>query len=262
MMDARDKGHSFLRVYRIIEMVAAAEWPISYAEISERLDLSKPSAHRLCEMLETQSIIVRAVDGKSYSPGPRLRSLSLDILGSSTLQLERQLILRSVSEKTGETCNITIPDGMEMLYLDRVETAWPLRISMPAGSRVPLHCTASGKLYLSQLASRERKKLIGSLALKPYTKNTITDSETLIKELKTIRQQQFGTDDQEFIDEMVSVSVPITDPLGRLCATIAVHGPISRLPFKKALAHLPLLREAAGQLAATMGRGNETPSRN
>ncbi|MEP3277945.1 MAG: IclR family transcriptional regulator [Stappiaceae bacterium] len=257
-MDARDKGHSFLRVYRIIEMVAGSEWPISYSEISERLDLSKPSAHRLCEMLESNSIIVRALDGKSYRPGPRLRALSMDILGGSALQLERQLILRSVSEKTGETCNITVPDGMEMLYLDRVETAWPLRISMPAGSRVPLHCTASGKLYLSQLASRERKKLISSLDLKSYTKNTITDSGKLIEQLKTIRQQQVGTDDQEFIDEMISVSVPINDPLGRICATIAVHGPISRLPFEKALSHLPVLREAAAQLETTIGAGPGT----
>lgn len=261
-MDARDKGHSFLRVYRIIEMVAGAEWPISYAEISERLDLSKPTAHRLCEMLETQSIIARAVDGKSYTPGPRLRALSMDVLGSSTLRLERQLILHAVSEKTGETCNITVPDGMEMLYLDRVETAWPLRISLPAGSRVPLHCTASGKLYLSQLASRERKKLIDSLELKPYTSNTITDSELLLEQLKTIRSQKFGTDDQEFIDEMVSVSVPITDPLGRICATIAVHGPISRLPFEKALSHLPLLREAAEELEATLGAREEEPKGN
>ena len=58
----RDKGHSFLRVYSIIEAVAGSPRPISYAEISDRLDLSKPTAHRLCELLESQSIIQRAVD--------------------------------------------------------------------------------------------------------------------------------------------------------------------------------------------------------
>ena len=251
----RDKGHTFLRVYRIIETIAGSPWPISYAEISNRLDLAKPTAHRLCELLESHSIIQRAVDGRGYIPGPRLRFLSMEVLGSSTLLLERQLVLQSLSQQTGETCNLTVPDGMEMLYLDRVETEWPLRIALPSGSRVPLHCTASGKLYLSQLASRERRRLIGSLELERYTKNTITDSDVLMEELKSVRNEKVGIDNQEFIDGMVAISVPINDPLGRTSATLAIHGPTPRLTLEKARGHLPALREAAERLQSTMGAG-------
>ena len=181
----------------------------------------------------------------------------MEVLGSSTLLLERQLVLQTLSEKTGETCNLTVPDGAEMLYLDRVETAWPLRISMPVGSRVPLHCTASGKLYLSQLATRERRRLVSTLSLEYFTNNTITDGDVLMDELKNVRKEKVGIDDQEFVDGMVAIAVPINDTMGRICATLAIHGPMPRLTLDKAMDHLPALREAAGRLEWTIRAGQK-----
>ena len=254
----RDKGHSFLRVYSIIELVVDSAWPVSYAEMSEKLNLSKPTAHRLCELLESQDLIQRAIDGKRYIPGPRLRILSMSVLGSSTLLLERQLVLQDISAKTGETCNLTVPHGTEMLYLDRVETEWPLRISLPVGTHVPLHCTASGKLYLSQLAPRERRRLINSLFMEKYTKNTITDSDKLIDELKKVRSECIGVDNEEFINGMIAIAVPINDANGRVCATLAIHGPKPRLTLDKAEEYLPTLRDAAERLEATISAGKRT----
>lgn len=244
----RDKGNNFLRVFQIIEAIVGSPAPMSNAEISEQLDLPKPTTHRLCEMLEEQHLIQRSTDGKSFLPGPRLRNLSMGVLGSSQVLLERQLVLQSVAAKTGETCNLTVPSGMEMLYLDRVETESPLRVSLPVGSRVPLHCTASGKLYLSQLASRERKKLISSISFQRFTPNTITDPDALMDELKTVRTSKIGIDNEEFFEGMVAVSVPINDVQGRMCATLALHGPIPRLSLEKAMDYLPILRDAAERL--------------
>lgn len=251
----RDQGHSFLRAYAIIETVAGSAWPVSYADLSDRLDIPKPTAHRLCKLLESQLLIERVVDGKRYIPGPRLRSLSMSVLGSSTLLLERQLVLQAISAKIGETCNLTIPSGTEMMYLDRVETEWPIRVAMPVGTRVPLHCTASGKLYLSQLPARDRKRMVDALSLERFTSNTLTDPAALMEDLKTTRANGFGIDNEEFYDGMVAVSVPINDPAGRICATLAVHGLVPRLSLDKARSHIPQMREAAKRLEATLGTG-------
>lgn len=250
----RDKGHSFLRVFAILECIVNSPWPISYAELSEKLDLTKPTTHRLCGLLESELLIQRAVDGKikRYIPGPRLRSLSMTVLGSNTLLLERQLVLQSIAAKIGETCNLTVPNGSNMLYLDRVETHWPLRISLPVGTNVPLHCTASGKLYLSQLEARERKRLINTLPLERYTPRTITDPDDLMAEIKSTRSTGIGIDNEEFCEGMVAVSVPITDSMGRICATLAVHGPLPRLSIDKALSNVPAMRAAAQRLEATL----------
>jgi len=252
MKKMRDKGHNFLRVFSIIETIVESSWPVSYADISERLNLSKPTAHRLCKLLEDHTLVERAVDRKRYIPGSRLRALSMSVLGSSTLLLDRRLALESVSAKIGETCNLTVPIGPEMMYLDRVETEWPLRISLPVGTRVPLHCTASGKLYLSQLAPRERQRLIDSLSLQRYTPNTITEPEILKAELKKIRLTKVGIDNEEFYKGMVAVSVPIKDPIGRICATLAVHGPVVRFSIEDAMSHVPTLDAAAKRLESTL----------
>jgi DNA-binding IclR family transcriptional regulator len=68
---------------------------------------------------------------------------------NGSLRAARHAILARVVEGIGETCNFTMLDGGEVIYLDRVEAAWPLRMNLSSGSRVPLHCTASGKLLLA-----------------------------------------------------------------------------------------------------------------
>ncbi len=246
----RDKGYTFLRVYSIIESVVDSDWPVSSADLSERVGLPKPTAHRLCQLLESELFLVREVDGKRYIPGPRLKSLALDILGTQTFALERRAVLERLSKEVGETCNFTVPEGTHMLYVDRVETDWPLRIALPVGSQVPLHCTASGKLYLSSIPVRERRRLLSNIELDGYTDNTITDARKLEADLKKIRSDRMGVDDEEFCDGMVAVSVPVNDSQGRICATLAVHGPKQRMDLDKAKSIVPVMRRAAAELSA------------
>ena len=103
-------------------------------------------------------------------PGSRLRKLSLGIISNEIFRSHRHAILRQLSEEVGETCNITIPDGSQMRYLDRVETLWPLRIQFMISNRVPLHYTASRKLFLSQLPGEKISSLIENLNLEQKLK--------------------------------------------------------------------------------------------
>src|SRR5690606_27382520 len=104
----------------------------------------------------------------------------------------RHRILESVVEEIGETVNCTMLDGSDVVYLDRVETAWPLRLHLQPGSRVPLHCTASGKLFLAHLTKRARDKLVGAGPLLRYTEHTITDPLKFEKELARIRKDDWS----------------------------------------------------------------------
>ena len=245
----REKGSSILRSLTIIELVAESERPLSLSDLNEDLDLPRATLHRMCRMLEEEGFLQRALDGKRVVPGQRLRRISLMTIGGSALQAERHAILQSVSTKIGETCNVTIPNGNEMLYIDRVETHWPLRLQFPIGTRVPLHCTASGKLYLSSLPSARRKRLVSELPLERLTGNTLADPDDLELALKRTRADGFGTDDEEFVDGMVAVAVPVLDGQGRLAATLATHAPAQRMPLETAVGYLPALRDAAEKLA-------------
>jgi DNA-binding IclR family transcriptional regulator len=207
-------------------------------------------------MLEREGFLQRELDGKRFVPGPRLNRLALSVIAGSGLRAERHAILHAVSTEIGETCNVTVPDGSEMHYVDRVETHWPLRLQFPIGTRVPLHCTASGKLFLSSLPNARRKRLLTRLALDRRTARTLTEPATLEAALMRIRKEQLGTDDEEFVDGMVAVAVPVTDPRGRLIATLATHAPRQRMTLEAARRHLPALRRAAAQLSELLGGGD------
>lgn len=84
-------------------------------------------------------------------PGRKLRQISLGVISKENFRTHKHAILKQLSDEVGEACNINIPDGSQMIYLDRVETHCPLRMQFMIGTKVPLHCTASGRLFLSQL---------------------------------------------------------------------------------------------------------------
>ena len=245
----RERGSTIERVLDILDTVAASTKPLSATDINEVLNLPKATAHRLCAKLEARGYLLKRVDGKSYQPGNHLFDLAVGVLANSRFGATRHAILTELSEKVGETCNIAYPDGLYMAYSDRVETKAPLRLQFPIGMRVPLYCTASGKLYLSTLPKSRRKSVINKLKLERRAKNTITNPEMLLAEIDNVERQQCSIDNQEFYDDVIAIAVPIKDKQGRFYSSLAIQAPASRISINHSERYLPLLREAANDLA-------------
>jgi DNA-binding IclR family transcriptional regulator len=245
----RDRGSTIERVLDILDTVAASRKPLSATEINQVLNLPKATAHRLCSQLEARGYLLKRVDGKSYQPGNRLFDVAVGVLANSRIGATRHAILTELSEKVGETCNIAYPDGLYMAYSDRVETKAPLRLQFPIGMRVPLYCTASGKLYLSTLQRTRRKAVIKRLKLEPHGKNTIVDPDILLAEIDNVERQQFSIDNQEMYDDVIAIAVPIKDKHGRFYSSLAIQAPVSRISIDQSVRYIPILREAADNLA-------------
>lgn len=241
-----------LRAFAIMEYVVRAEAPVSLDEATQGCKLPKPTVYRILGMLQRGGLLQREPFTKRYSVGPRLSTIALEVMQNSSVRAQRQGILRQLVDEIGETCNFTMLDGNEVLYLDRVETSSPVRLHMEPGSRVPLHCTASGKLFLSQLSPKQLYQLIGKTPLKRHTQRTITDPKVLERALKRVRAENVGVDEGEYLEGSVCIAVPVTDTNGRMYAAVAVHGPAPRMTLKKGMQYLPALRRAAGAIAATL----------
>lgn len=244
-----------VRSLYILEVVAATGAPMTPTEINEVLQLPKPTIHRLCQRLEAEGFLEKDLDGRRYLPGPRLRAISSGVTGFANFTQARHAVLQQLSEQVGETCNITIPTEAGMQYLDRVETRWPLRIQFPTGSHVPFYCTASGKLYLSSLRKSQRRHFVNTLVLEQHARNTLTDRDALLAVLDDVRRNKLGTDNEEFVDGMVAVAVPIDDANGRMIATLALHAPTQRMSMDDALGHVDRLRAAAARISEIFAGG-------
>ncbi len=244
----QDALPSSWRSLLVIQALLEAGVPLTPTAINDKLGLPKATIHRICNRLVEGNWLARDMDGKRLLPGQHLVAFTGRLAVFSRYMHAREAILRRLSERIGETCNITIPAREGMVYLDRVETRWPLRIHLPVGGTVPFHCTASGKLYLSSLPQAKQSRIVQSLTLESLATNTITDADVLLGALKDIATDRVGTDNEEFVQGMVAVSVPIEDEKRRLMATVAVHGPVHRMSLEEARRHIPALREAADEL--------------
>ena len=238
-----------LRLLLLLEEIARVGVPMTPTAANEVLGLPKPTVHRLFQRLEDEGFLQRDIDGRSYSVGHRMRKLSVNVLSSSRVRTVRLAVLNSVAEQIGETCNIATPDRDAMVYLDRVETTWPLRIQLPVGTLVPFHSTASGKMYLSSLAPRLLSKYLSAAVLEAHTAHTLTTSKALQVEIEQVREKGYATDNEEFMDGMVAIAVPIRDDHGRLMSTLSVHAPTQRITIADLEGHLDLLNKSAKDMS-------------
>ena len=179
---------------------------------------------------------------------PALRRLALDTLNHGSVHGLRHELLAALVAEVGETCNFTTLDGASVVYLDRVEAPWPWRLTLDVGTHVPLHCTASGKLFLAHLEADRRAALLAGLPLPRLTANTLTDRGALLAECEAIAAVGYALDREEFIPGLIALAVPVRDGQGAVRAAIALHAPLARLTPEAALARLPAMQAAAQKM--------------
>ncbi|WP_244899513.1 IclR family transcriptional regulator [Mycobacterium sherrisii] len=250
-----------LRLFSLLELIATKNQLFTLQGLVELTGTPKPTLHRMLQQLEGAGLLIRENNGRHYAVGARLRRMAETLLLNDSHHGARHFVLRNLVEELGESCNLTALSGDEILYVDRVETLEPLRFTLQPGSRVPVHCSASGKMILSQLAPVQRRRLLEAAPLKQYTPNTITDVDQIEEELKQVRRDGYAIDDQEFLPGLVCAAVLVPSPSGISNLGIAVQAPVMRLTPDKALRVLPALRRAAEAIGQIEGEAAGESSR-
>jgi DNA-binding IclR family transcriptional regulator len=241
------------RVLDLIQLVADSPQPMTLAEIGARLRLPKPTVHRLCARLERAKYLTREPGRNRYRVGPATERLAFNAIRRGSASLQWRAILERLVDDIRETCNFTAPAGNEVTYVERVESRWPsLGLHLEPGSRVPIHCTASGKLFLATMASDRRRRLLEAISLPALTERTITSRSRLEAELAVVSSRGYSTDDEEFLIGLVAIAVPVIDPRGRIIGAISCHVAKARLGLEEALKYLPRLRMAADEIGRTL----------
>jgi len=249
MANAVGSNSTLFRGMTILQLVADSIRGLSIADIVELTGLAKPTVHRIAIQLEEEGYLQRGPD-KRFAIGLKLKQFSLSILSNVALGAPRHAILEALAEEVGETCNCTMLDGNHTVYFDRVECNWPIKVDLHLGSKLPLHATASGKLYLAYMRPKERTRLLNARALSKNTEHTIVSPELLELELKKIKKEGVSFDNEELMSGMAAIAVPVFDQTNRICFTVAVHAPTTRRKIEELRAFIPALQKAATALSA------------
>ncbi len=225
---------------------------LSLKQLAERTGLSKSTALRLLETLQASKFIERDEVTGRYRLGVvciELGMAGLEHMGIRRIALSRLSLLR---DETQETVSLTIMEGKEVMYVDVLESPHPVKIAARPGRRLPLHCTATGKVFLAHMPPEEAEHVLSG-ALKQYTPHTVCDAALLRDELQRIREQGFSTSEQQFELGISAVAAPIWDKNGNLAAVIGLAGPSYRIPHERLLAMGKAVRDTAIAISRQLG---------
>lgn len=248
MADGNAAG-SLAKAIDVLEMIMASSSSPSAAQITEELQLPRPTTNRIIGNLVRLGLLERDVKQRRLIEGDRLLQLALNVLSGAAQRGPRHQILRELAAKTHETCNVGTVVAGQVRYLDRVESQWPLSFRLAPGSTVPLHCTAMGKLLLGHMPIAQREKYLDSAALERFTGSTITDPDVLRAELDEIARMGYALDREEFLAGVVGLAVPVPVSSAHPVLALGVAAPRARIAADELVQDLPLLREAAWKLS-------------
>ena len=251
----QDEVPRSLRVLAVLEHLANSQHPQTLAQLTHRTELPKTTLMRMLQSLEKSGFVLRMPGDMGYVPGPRIQYFATRVLSTPHFLRACRHVLGRLVAITGDSCNLTAPAGDAVRYLARVESSEHLRLQlhMEVGSDVPMHCTASGKLFLALMPEVQRKGVLDRIELSSYTPKTILERPTLESALKRIRIQGVGVDDEEFVRGMVAIAVPVQDPQGNVLAAIACHTPTAQRSMTKLMDYVEPMRKAAREMAEVFG---------
>jgi DNA-binding IclR family transcriptional regulator len=251
-----------LRLFSLLELISTHDQLFTLQGLVEETGTPKPTLHRMLAQLEGAGLLIRQDDGRHYGVGVRLRRMAENLLINDIYHGARHAVLQSLVKELGESCNVTAVSGSEVVYLDRVETAEPLRVTLQPGSRVPVHASASGKMILSQFTPAQRRRLLSGAELTRYTPKTLSSLELLEADLDQVKERGYAIDDEEFLPGLVcaAVLVPTSNAVSNLC--VAVQGPFMRLTPEKAADLVPALLRAAEAMGRIEAEAADTAGEN
>jgi DNA-binding IclR family transcriptional regulator len=240
------------RAMAVLDLLAERT-SLVFAEIAEALELPKSSAHSLLQTMTARGYL--ALDnGRRYRLGIHVWELAQRISQIDDLRTLLTPVMDEVVERTGETVQLATLDGVSAVYVAVSESPHPMKLTSRAGSRLPAHTSAIGKVLLASLEPEEAVRRLDSAELTKLTEHTTSSPRTLIDELERIRERGYATDNEEFAIGLRCVAVPIRDLQGETVAAVSVSMPTPRYSRTSAREARAALTRAADKAAPMLGR--------
>jgi IclR family transcriptional regulator, pca regulon regulatory protein len=257
-------SQSLERGLAILACFTAKRPVLGIADIADELDMSRSTTHRYVITLVALGYLEQGASRK-YRLGLRVTDLGMSALNATGLREHAHPYLEELRERTSYTTSMGVLDGTEVLYIDRIRSfrreARTADLNLHAGSRLPAHATAMGKLLIANLPEPEQRELIGQMKLTKRGPNTITSKKALREELDAIVASGLAVDDQELASGFYAISAPVRNEARQVVAAVnlAAHSTmISLEEFVDALS--PHLLSTADRVSARLGyrRDDET----
>jgi IclR family transcriptional regulator, pca regulon regulatory protein len=235
---------SLARGLRVIEAFDGHPEGMSIADISRATDLSRAAVRRLLITLELLGYI--EADGRKYRLRHRVLHLGTSYLSSSSLATVSLPAVQKITDELGESSSVCVLDGDEILCIAGAVRRGLMSLDVSTGSRLPVHCTAAGRVLLAALAEDHLPAHLERIELKALTAKTIVSREALTRDIRRVREQGFSIIDEELEAGVRAIAVPIVSKEGHVVGSLGVGALANRVALEQLQSRfLPTLRDQA-----------------
>jgi IclR family acetate operon transcriptional repressor len=226
-------------------------WGIS--ELAHALGLNRATVRDILLTLEHHGLVERDPRTPRYRLGAGLHAFAGALRNGQDLVAVARPFLRGLSERTGETALLAIPDGDRVLVLDKEEPPTDWKISAPLGGHLPLYTGSIGKVLLAGMEPARREQWLAARPPPRYTARSVAEPAAYGAVLAEVRRQGYALDDEEYLDGVRAASAPIHGAEPGILAVLTVVGFSTRLGRDRLAEVAAAVVAAAGQVSARLG---------
>ena len=235
----------------VLQAVASSPHPLRFTDLLQLVPQPRGTLHRQISNLIQEGLLSVRPD-HSYELGLTLLTLASRAWAGNQFRTVAEPHLRQLHEQTGETVHLGVLKGLDVIYLDKVESRQAVRMHSQIGNASPAYCTGVGKAALAALPDMELDKLISTISFRRHTEHTLTSLEALRGEIAEIRQTGIAFDRQEHEPGIHCIAAPIHSRDRDFVAGISTTAPAYRISIEQLTEWAPLVRAAAGAIMEDM----------
>jgi DNA-binding IclR family transcriptional regulator len=237
----------------VLEALAEVDSDVGLTELAKRVHLSTPTLFRILSTLQARGYVQKNVQTSLY----RLALKTWEVGTAAFRRLAIREVARPWIEKLvkelGETVHLAVLQGLEVIFIDKLDSPQPVKVDTDIGRRAPAHCTATGKAILP-FKSRETLTELFSHKLKRFTEKTICDRTQLEREFALIQQNKYAMNREEWRDGVSAIGVPIWNHAGEVVAALSITTPTERFSEERVQRQfIPALMRAGQAISQELG---------
>lgn len=245
---------TLLRGLKILSLFSHEKPSLTLTEIVEATGINKTTVFRIVNTFEDTGFLVRNPETKRYQPGVKVLQLGFTAISSLDLRQVARPYLEALSQKVGETVSLSVLDGMEIIYIDRVRNRQIVGVVLGLGSRLPAHCASMGKAMLAYLPPEELTHRLDETELMPRTPKSLISREALLAELEKVRQKGYAINDEELEIGLRAVAAPIWGDRNQVVAAANITGSAGMISRERLLQELaPAVHSTTIQISQALG---------
>jgi len=242
---------TFVKGLQVMEALARNPQLCGVSDLARHLGMTKSNVHRLLQTLVACGYVRNMEQSGKYELTLKVWELGAAVLGRLDVKAIASEYMEQLGQLSGETVHLSVLDGVEVVYIDKVDSPHPVRAYSHVGGRAPAYCVATGKALLAHAPAGLVDRV--ALDLKSFTSFTIVTPHELKVELERVRQQGYAINRGEWRDGVCGLAAPIRNASGHAIAAIGVSGPADRFRPRSLKQLAPTVISVAQQISGRLG---------